>query len=148
MRRSIFACVLGAALLGLLPATGSARTLDVWIAAVPVTWDVVPNGRDAIGGTTFTKDQTVFRTVVYRAYTRNWGPTNISLAESVDAQGIRAAVGQEREAGLNPVLDRKPASGAAQGHAGQHTTTSNVTLVKISGGNESRQRCCCNRGRR
>ena len=71
------------------------------------------------------------------------------LAESVDAQRVRAAVGEEAETGLNPVLDRKPASGAARrGHARQHTTTSNVTRVKISGGNESRQRCCCNRGRR
>jgi FtsP/CotA-like multicopper oxidase with cupredoxin domain len=73
MRRSICACAVVAALGLLLPATGSARTVDVWIAAVPVTWDVVPNGRDAIGGATYTREQTVFRTVVYKAYTRNWG---------------------------------------------------------------------------
>ena len=28
----------------------SGRTLDYWIAAVPVTWNVVPNGRDGIMG--------------------------------------------------------------------------------------------------
>ena len=48
-RRALLAA-LGLALL-LFPASGSARTVDVWIAAVPVTWDVVPNGRDAIDGT-------------------------------------------------------------------------------------------------
>src|SRR4051794_17559052 len=61
------------------------------------------------------------------------------LAESVDAQRIRAAVGEQRETGLNPVVDRKPASGAARrGHAGQHTTSSNVTPAKISSGKEFR----------
>src|SRR4051812_34646213 len=61
------------------------------------------------------------------------------LAEPVDAQRIRAAVGEQGETGLNPVADRKPASGAARrGHARQHTTTSNVTPVKISSGKESR----------
>src|SRR3954470_2042770 len=61
------------------------------------------------------------------------------LAESVDAQRIRPAVGEQRETGLNPVVDRKPASGAARrGHARQHTTTSNVTAVKISSGKEFR----------
>ena len=43
-----------------------------WIAAVPVTWNVVPNGRDAIMGTTYATADTVFPTVVYRRYTRGW----------------------------------------------------------------------------
>lgn len=50
----------------------SPRTRDYWVGAVPVTWNVVPNGRDAIGGRPVPPDQTVFRTVVYRLFTRNW----------------------------------------------------------------------------
>jgi FtsP/CotA-like multicopper oxidase with cupredoxin domain len=42
------------------------------VAAVPTTWNIVPNGRDGIMGTTFEPAQTVFPTVVYRRYTRNW----------------------------------------------------------------------------
>ena len=51
-------------------ATGHVR--EYWVAAVPVTWNVVPNGRNAIEGETFTRDKTVFRTVVYRQYTKDF----------------------------------------------------------------------------
>ena len=51
-------------------ATGHVR--EYWVAAVPVTWNVVPNGRNAIEGETFTPDKTVFRTVVYRQYTKDF----------------------------------------------------------------------------
>src|SRR5438045_894794 len=56
---------------GAAPAA-SARAVAYWIAAVPVTWNVVPNGHDAIMGTTFSSADTVFPAVVYRKYTRNW----------------------------------------------------------------------------
>jgi FtsP/CotA-like multicopper oxidase with cupredoxin domain len=39
---------------------------------VPVTWNIAPNGRDAIGGQTFQPFQTVFPTVVYRRFTKHW----------------------------------------------------------------------------
>ena len=45
---------------------------EYWIAAVPVTWNVVPNGRNAIEGETFTRAETTLRTIVYRRYTKNW----------------------------------------------------------------------------
>jgi FtsP/CotA-like multicopper oxidase with cupredoxin domain len=48
------------------------RTLEYWIAAVPTTWNVVPNERDAIEGKTFLPEETTFDTVVYEAYTRDW----------------------------------------------------------------------------
>ena len=35
-------------------------------------WDVVPNGRNAIEGERFSKDETRFTTIVYRRYTRDW----------------------------------------------------------------------------
>ena len=61
---------LGAAL-GAAPGA-SAAVRNYWVAAVPVTWNMVPNQRDAIMGTTYTPAQTVFPTVVYRRFTRGW----------------------------------------------------------------------------
>ena len=49
------------------PAEAAVR--HVWVAAVPTTWNIVPNGRDGIMGTTFEPAQTVFPTVVYRRFT-------------------------------------------------------------------------------
>ena len=51
-------------------ARGAVR--EYWVAAVPVTWNVVPNERNAIEGERFTPAQTIFRTVVYRQYTKDW----------------------------------------------------------------------------
>ena len=45
---------------------------EYWIAAVPMRWDVVPNGRNAIEGERFSKDETRFTTIVYRRYSRDW----------------------------------------------------------------------------
>jgi FtsP/CotA-like multicopper oxidase with cupredoxin domain len=61
---------IGAALAAAAPA--SAAVKHYWVAAVPVSWNIVPNGRDAIMGTTYTPAQTVFPTVVYRRYSKNW----------------------------------------------------------------------------
>ena len=53
------------------PASGATR--DVWVAAAPApTWNMAPNGRDAITGETFAPGRTVFPTVTYRRYTRGW----------------------------------------------------------------------------
>jgi FtsP/CotA-like multicopper oxidase with cupredoxin domain len=62
--------VLGAALSAAPAASGAVRAY--WIAAAPVTWNAVPNGRDAIMGTRYDASQTIFPTVVYRRYSRNW----------------------------------------------------------------------------
>jgi FtsP/CotA-like multicopper oxidase with cupredoxin domain len=48
------------------------RTLHYWIAAVPATWNIVPNGRDAIEGKRFQLEETTFETVVYKAFSRGW----------------------------------------------------------------------------
>jgi FtsP/CotA-like multicopper oxidase with cupredoxin domain len=61
---------MGAAAAAAAPASAAVR--NYWVAATPVTWNIVPNGRDAIMGTTYTPAQTVFPTVVYRRYSRNW----------------------------------------------------------------------------
>jgi manganese oxidase len=56
-----------------------------WVAAVPTTWNIVPNGHDGIMGTTFEPAQTVFPTVVYRRYTKGWRrPLRNAPAASVD----------------------------------------------------------------
>ena len=67
---------------------------EYWIAAVPVTWNVVPNGRNAIEGETFTPDKTVFRTVVYRQYTKDFAkPSATRRDEGIQGPLIRARVG-------------------------------------------------------
>ena len=79
MRRSPFSTCARAAVSALvvagalaLPGVSRAATLHYWVAAVPVTWNVVPTAHDPIEGTRFTRRQRVLQTVVYRRYTRNW----------------------------------------------------------------------------
>jgi manganese oxidase len=62
----------GAALWPASAAQARASVHRYWIAAVPVTWNVVPNGHDAIMGDSFPTSETVFPTIVYRRYTRGW----------------------------------------------------------------------------
>jgi FtsP/CotA-like multicopper oxidase with cupredoxin domain len=63
--------IAGAASLLAAP-SASAATREYWVAAVPVTWNIVPNGRDAIMGMEYGPPDTVMGTIVYRRYTRNW----------------------------------------------------------------------------
>ena len=71
MKRLTALLVLGAASLA-APSASSATTREYWVAAVPVTLNIAPNGRDAIHGTALTPAETVFGTVVYRRYTKGW----------------------------------------------------------------------------
>lgn len=48
------------------------RVREYWVAAIPITWNIVPTGRDPIEGRTFEPADTVFRTVVYRGFTPGW----------------------------------------------------------------------------
>ena len=50
-------------------APAHAAIREYWVAAVPVDWNVVPNGRDAIMGRDVPASETVFPTVVYRRFT-------------------------------------------------------------------------------
>jgi manganese oxidase len=73
MRRAatlVAALATGAAAAAAAPASGATR--HVWVAATPVSWNMIPNQRDAIMGTTYDPSQTVFGTVVYRRYTAHW----------------------------------------------------------------------------
>jgi manganese oxidase len=73
LKRRAAAVSVAAAILGVGAATPAhASVRRYWIAAVPVTWNVAPNGRDAIMGTTYSTADTVFPTIVYRRYSRSW----------------------------------------------------------------------------
>jgi FtsP/CotA-like multicopper oxidase with cupredoxin domain len=92
--------VAGAAAMAAAPAPPArAATRHFWVAAEPVTWNLVPNGRDAIMGTRFSPAQTVFPTIVYRRYTRGWRrplpnmPAGSSNQDLVPGPLIRARVG-------------------------------------------------------
>jgi FtsP/CotA-like multicopper oxidase with cupredoxin domain len=54
------------------PGRAGGQVREYWVAAVPVTWHVVPNERNAVEGETFHPDETTFRTVVYRRFTKDW----------------------------------------------------------------------------
>jgi FtsP/CotA-like multicopper oxidase with cupredoxin domain len=68
---------------------------EYWIAAVPVRWHVVPNERNAVEHEHFLPSTTSFRTVVYRAFTRDWGRMLPKAAGDRGLQGplLRARVG-------------------------------------------------------
>ncbi len=65
------------------------------MAAVPVTWHVVPNERDAIGGMRFEPSQTTLRTVVYRQFTRDFGKMvpNVEGNRGIQGPLLHARVG-------------------------------------------------------
>jgi FtsP/CotA-like multicopper oxidase with cupredoxin domain len=98
--RAIAALLAVAGAAGLTTAApASARVRDVWVAAVPESWNIVPNGRDAIMGMAVDRADTIFPTVVYRRMTPGWRrplPNAArSSADGLDIPGplIRARVG-------------------------------------------------------
>ena len=72
---------------------------DVWVAAVPMVFDMVPWGKDPISGTTFTAEQRFLQATIYRRTTSNWRrPLRNSDVSSQPRDGvpgplIRARVG-------------------------------------------------------
>jgi manganese oxidase len=67
-----------------------ASTRVYWVAAVPRTWNVVPNERDAMMPQTFAPAETIFPTVVYRRYNAGWGAPAPGPAEAPgDEEGIQ-----------------------------------------------------------
>lgn len=77
----------------------AARTLQYWIAAVPLRWNIVPNEQDAINAKRFQPDQTTFDTVVYQAFTPGWErplpdrPGVVGDNDGIPGPLIRARVG-------------------------------------------------------
>ncbi|HEV2058127.1 MAG TPA: multicopper oxidase domain-containing protein [Solirubrobacteraceae bacterium] len=72
---------------------------DIWVAAVPMVFDMVPWGRDPISGTTFTAQQRFMNATVYRRTTRNWrkplrnADASSQPRDAVPGPLIRARVG-------------------------------------------------------
>jgi FtsP/CotA-like multicopper oxidase with cupredoxin domain len=62
----------GALALFSLPGVAQARVIDYWVAAVPTTWNLAPNGRDAIMNVEVPASDAIFPTVVYRRYSPDW----------------------------------------------------------------------------
>ena len=73
--------IAGVAAFAAAPAA-SAQTREYWVAAVPVTWNMIPNQFDDITGTRFDPVQTVMPTVVYRRFTAHWGTPLANTPES------------------------------------------------------------------
>jgi manganese oxidase len=74
----------------LLPGAAAGNTRVYWVAAVPRTWNVVPNERDALMDQSFLPSETIFPAVVYRRYTRNWSAPAPSQQEiGGDEAGIQ-----------------------------------------------------------
>jgi FtsP/CotA-like multicopper oxidase with cupredoxin domain len=90
--RGLAAMVLPALVAVIVPPTAGAATRDVWVGAVPQTWNAVPNARDAIHGTRFDVAQTTFPTVVYKRYTKDW---KRPLRGGIPGPLIRARVGDK-----------------------------------------------------
>ena len=73
--------------------------IDYWVAAVPTSWNIAPNGVDAITGMPVDPAESIFPTVVYRRYTRNWRRPLPNAAQSssdgllVPGPLLRARVG-------------------------------------------------------
>jgi FtsP/CotA-like multicopper oxidase with cupredoxin domain len=99
VRRGLAAAVLPALVAALAPAVAGAATRHVWVAAVPIRWNAVPNAQDVIHGMRFDPADTTFPTVVYRRYSRGWKrqlpPTSDRAAGAGRFTGplIRARIG-------------------------------------------------------
>jgi FtsP/CotA-like multicopper oxidase with cupredoxin domain len=72
VRRGLSLLAALAATSAALPGAADARVHELWVAAVPVSWDIAPNGHDAIEHVSLDPTRTHVRTVVFRQFTRNW----------------------------------------------------------------------------
>jgi FtsP/CotA-like multicopper oxidase with cupredoxin domain len=70
-----------------MAAPSAARVRDYWVAAVPTSWNIVPNGRDAIMDMPIDRADSIFPTVVYRRYTKHWAKPMPNAAHS-SADGL------------------------------------------------------------
>ena len=68
-------------------ADAQARVREYWVAAVPMTWNLAPNGRDAIMNMELDPADTIFPTVVYRRYSPHWAKQLPNAAKS-NADGL------------------------------------------------------------
>ena len=93
MRRLVLLTLCTGAVASAAAPAASGKVRHFWVGAVPATWNMVPNQRDAISGRGFPAGDTVLPTVVYRRFSPGWhhrlpGP-------SIPGPLLRARVGDE-----------------------------------------------------
>jgi FtsP/CotA-like multicopper oxidase with cupredoxin domain len=92
----VAACGSGLALAGasaLAPADAAARTVHYWVAAVPRSWNIAPNGHDAITHTPVDTLRARIHTVVYQRFTRGFTRRLPNDSGGLAGPLIRAQVG-------------------------------------------------------
>jgi FtsP/CotA-like multicopper oxidase with cupredoxin domain len=87
MRRITRALAIAGALALSVAAPAGASVRDYWVAAVPTSWNIVPNGHDAIMDMPVSPADAIFPTVVYRRYTKGWAKAVPNAARS-SADGL------------------------------------------------------------
>ena len=97
MKRTLSAALL-LALVFALPSVASHRrshgnTVEYWVGAVPVTWNVVPTQKDPIMGQTFEAAKTTLQTTIYRPFSANWASQLASGNQGLVGPIIHARVG-------------------------------------------------------
>jgi manganese oxidase len=72
IRRVALSTLIATGVAAFAAAPAGAATREFWVAAVPVTWNMIPNQFDDITGTRYQPTETVMPTVVYRRFTAHW----------------------------------------------------------------------------
>jgi len=96
--RRVLAIAFLLALVAALPSPASVerthgRTVEYWVGAVPTTWNVVPDGKDAMTGQTFDPAKTTMPAVIYRPYSANWASQLSGGNQGIVGPIIKARVG-------------------------------------------------------
>ena len=82
-------------------APAHARVKDVWVGAVPNSWNVAPSGHDPISGEEVDPSEAIFGTVVYRRFSARWrkplanAPRSSGDGLTIPGPLIRARVGDK-----------------------------------------------------
>jgi FtsP/CotA-like multicopper oxidase with cupredoxin domain len=92
-RRTALAVLVTAGTCALPAASAQARTVHYWVAAVPRTWDIAPNGRDAINHTPVDTLKSHISTTVYQRFTKGFGKRLPNDSSGLAGPLIRAEVG-------------------------------------------------------
>jgi FtsP/CotA-like multicopper oxidase with cupredoxin domain len=94
IRRIAHAALVAACASALVPAVAGAKVRHYWVAAVPRTWDIAPNGRDAINHTPVDELSRKGDTVVYQRFAKNFSKRLPNRSgEGLAGPLIRARVG-------------------------------------------------------
>ena len=74
-------------------AAAHGRTVEYWVGAVPLSWNVVPTGKDPMTGQTFDAAKTTMAAVIYRPFSANWASQLPSANQGLVGPTLRARAG-------------------------------------------------------